>query len=83
MAVNDELGGIRELLEALPNILTSNGRACIITFHSTEDRLVKNGFRSHEDTLRILTKKPITACEEELQSNPRSRSAQLRIAERI
>lgn len=83
MAVNDELGGIRELLEALPNVLSSNGRACIITFHSTEDRLVKNGFRSNEDTLRILTKKPIIATEEEVNSNPRARSAQLRIAERI
>lgn len=83
MAVNDELGGIRELLEALPNILASSGRACVITFHSTEDRLVKNSFRSHEDTLKIITKKPIVPKEEELQNNPRSRSAQLRIVERI
>ena len=83
MAVNDELGGIRELLEALPTILASNGRACVITFHSTEDRLVKNSFRSHEDTLRILTKKPIIPTDEELQNNVRARSAQLRIVERI
>lgn len=83
MAVNDELGGIRDLLEALPNILGSNGRICIITFHSTEDRLVKNGFRSYKDTFRILTKKPIFPSDEEIHDNPRSRSAQLRIAERV
>lgn len=83
MAVNDELGGVQDLVDCLPDVLASNGRACIITFHSTEDRIVKNKLRENSDTLRILTKKPIVPQEEELQNNPRSRSAQLRIAERI
>ncbi|MEN9881531.1 MAG: ribosomal small subunit methyltransferase [Candidatus Parcubacteria bacterium] len=83
MAVNDELGGISDLLEALPHVLASNGRACVITFHSTEDRVVKNGFKHHNDTLRIITKKPIIPQKEELDNNNRARSAQLRIVERI
>jgi 16S rRNA (cytosine1402-N4)-methyltransferase len=83
MAVNDELGGIGDLITSLPNILASNGRACIITFHSTEDRVVKNGLRAHNDTLRPITKKPITPNTEELENNIRARSAQLRIVERI
>lgn len=83
MAVNDELGSISDLLKALPQILASNGRAAIITFHSTEDRIVKNLFREQQDTLKPITKKPIIPTEEELQHNPRARSAQLRIVERI
>jgi 16S rRNA (cytosine1402-N4)-methyltransferase len=83
MATNDELGSISDLLEALPNILASNGRACVITFHSTEDRIVKHGFRTHEDKLRILSKKAIMPRDEEIKENPRARSAQLRIVERI
>jgi len=83
MAVNDELGSIKDLVDALPEVLTPQGRACIITFHSTEDRIVKQMLRSHEDTLIIISKKAIKPQEEELVSNPRARSAQLRIAERI
>lgn len=83
MAVNDELGSIKDLIDALPQVLMPEGRACIITFHSTEDRIVKQMLRSHEDTLTIISKKAIKPQEEELISNPRSRSAQLRIAERI
>jgi 16S rRNA (cytosine1402-N4)-methyltransferase len=83
MAVNDELGSIKDLIDALPQVLMPEGRACIITFHSTEDRIVKQMLRSHEDTLTIISKKAIKPQEEELVSNPRSRSAQLRIAERI
>lgn len=83
MATNDELGSINDLLEALPNILASNGRACIITFHSTEDRIVKHGLRAHGDTLRMISKKAIVPLEEELSNNVRARSAQLRIVERI
>ena len=83
MATNDELGSINDLLEALPNVLASNGRACIITFHSTEDRIVKHGMRAHEDTLRMISRKAIIPTDEELRENPRSRSAQLRIVERI
>lgn len=83
MATNDELGSISDLITAIPNILTSNGRACFITFHSTEDRIVKQGLRAHGDTLRMISKKAILPTDEEVQSNPRSRSAQLRIVERI
>lgn len=83
MATNDELGSINDLLEALPDVLASNGRACIITFHSTEDRIVKHGMRSHDDTLRMISKKAIVPKDEELQNNVRARSAQLRIVERI
>ena len=83
MATNDELGSINELLEALPKVLASNGRACIITFHSTEDRVVKQGFRKHEETLKPITKKAIIPTEKELDENVRARSAQLRIVERI
>ena len=83
IAANDELGSINDLIESLPNVLSSNGRACIITFHSTEDRIVKHGMRAHEDTLRMISKKAIMPTEEEVKNNPRSRSAQLRIVERI
>jgi 16S rRNA (cytosine1402-N4)-methyltransferase len=94
--VNDELGALKDLLEQLPGILKPGGRIAIITFHSIEDRLVKNYFRSgtfsvaEEDEVygtktktpfRILTKKPITATPEEQAQNPRARSAKLRIAE--
>lgn len=83
MAVNDELGSINDLIEALPHILASNGRACIITFHSTEDRIVKQGLRARSDTLKAITKKAIVPDEKELEENVRARSAQLRIVERI
>jgi 16S rRNA (cytosine1402-N4)-methyltransferase len=83
MATNDELGSIHDLLAALPSILASNGRACVITFHSTEDRIVKHAMRSNEDTLRMISRKAIVPGEKELEENPRSRSAQLRIVERI
>ncbi len=83
MATNDELGSINDLLTALPDILASNGRACIITFHSTEDRIVKHGLRAHMDTLKAITKKAIIPSKEELHANIRARSAQLRIVERI
>jgi 16S rRNA (cytosine1402-N4)-methyltransferase len=83
MATNDELGSISDLIEALPNVLASNGRGCIITFHSTEDRIVKHRLRANEQTLRIINKKAIMPTDKEIQENPRSRSAQLRIVERI
>jgi 16S rRNA (cytosine1402-N4)-methyltransferase len=83
MATNDELGSVSDLLEALPNVLASHGRTCIITFHSTEDRIVKQGLRTHGDTLRMINKKAIIPTDEELKKNPRARSAQLRIVERI
>ncbi len=83
MATNDEIGSINDLLKALPEVLASNGRACIITFHSTEDRIVKHTLRDKQDTLKPITKKPIMPSEEELKNNVRARSAQLRIVERI
>lgn len=83
MATNDELGSISELIEALPNVLASNARACIVTFHSTEDRIVKHKLRANDQTLRMINKKAIMPAESEIKENPRSRSAQLRIVERI
>ena len=96
--VNDELGALKELLQQTPAVLKSGGRLAIITFHSLEDRLVKNFFRSGtflenevEDVygnrpkspFKIITKKPITASQEELKKNKRSRSAKLRVAEKV
>lgn len=83
MAVNDELGSIHDLVEALPEVLRQGGRAAIITFHSTEDRIVKRELRSYAETLLFVSKKAIVPREEELKENPRARSAQLRLAERI
>ncbi len=83
MATNDELGSINELIDSLPSILEPHGRVCFITFHSTEDRIVKQGLRSHVDALKIISKKAIVPQEQELQQNPRARSAQLRIVEKI
>jgi 16S rRNA (cytosine1402-N4)-methyltransferase len=70
-------------VNALPEILASHGRACIITFHSTEDRIVKQGLRAHSEALKAITKKAIIPQDKELEENPRARSAQLRIVERI
>lgn len=83
MAVNDELGAIQDLVDALPSVLSPKGRAAIITFHSTEDRLVKKTLLSHKESLANITKKPITPSEQEVSTNPRSRSAKLRITERL
>lgn len=83
MAVNDEVGSIQDLIETLPSVLATGGRACIITFHSTEDRIVKRSLKEHIETLRPVTKKAIAPTDQELHNNPRSRSAQLRIVERI
>ncbi len=83
MATNDELGSIKDLIDALPNVLASNGRGCIITFHSTEDRIVKHTLRANEETLKMINKKAIVPSDKEIQENPRARSAQLRIVERI
>lgn len=83
MAVNDELGSIQELIESLPDSVEREGRVAIITFHSTEDRIVKQGLRSISPAFKLITKKAVVPQEQELQTNPRARSAQLRIAERI
>jgi 16S rRNA (cytosine1402-N4)-methyltransferase len=97
--VNDELGALKELLQQIPGLLVPGGRVAMITFHSLEDRLVKNFFKrgsfGDEDQsdsfgqtkipplLKVITKKPIIPGDKELQRNPRSRSAKLRIAERL
>ena len=87
IVVNKELEEIEKTLPLLPKILKPGGRVAIITFHSLEDRLVKEYFKEassygEESELKILTKKPIVAESEELVINPRSRSAKLRVAER-
>ena len=83
--VNGELENLRKILGTGWKVLKKGGRMCIISFHSLEDRMVKETFRTlaKEGTMRVLTKKPVTPSEEELRRNPRSRSAKLRCAERI
>ena len=100
IAVNDELGEVERLLEALPGLLAPGGRAAVIAFHSLEDGLVKRRFREwskepnvpadlidvmglSRPTFRALTRKPIEPSDTEVQRNPRSRSAKLRVAEKL
>ncbi len=100
IAVNDELEAVSEMLSTAADRLTPGGRLAVISFHSLEDRLVKNAIASREkgctcprdfpvctcgfvQTLRSVTRKPITASEAELEENPRARSAKLRVAERV
>ncbi len=100
IAVNGELDAISEMMEAAADRLSKGGRLAVISFHSLEDRIVKNAISSREkgctcprdfpictcgfvQTLKSITRKPITASPEELAENPRSRSAKLRIAERV
>jgi 16S rRNA (cytosine1402-N4)-methyltransferase len=85
MAVNDELANLEALLEQAPKALKPGGRLAVISFHSTEDRVVKLAFRSAEQTglLKVLTKKPLSPADDELARNPRSRSAKLRVAEKL
>jgi len=100
IAVNDELGSISDMLSDAVDRLRAGGRLAVISFHSLEDRLVKNAMQSGEKgctcpkdfpvcvcgfkpKLKVITRKPITASEEEIRENPRARSAKLRIAERI
>jgi 16S rRNA (cytosine1402-N4)-methyltransferase len=79
IAVNDEMGALERLLESLPAVLKPGGVAVLISFHSLEDRPVKRLFRDH-DTWDELTRKPVTAADDETAVNPRSRSAKLRAA---
>ncbi len=100
IAVNAELESVSDMLSAAMERLTPGGRLAVISFHSLEDRLVKNAIASHEkgctcprdfpvctcgfvQTMRSVTRKPILPSERELEENPRSRSAKLRVAERI
>lgn len=100
IAVNDELNAVHALMDSAPDRLKPGGRLCVISFHSLEDRIVKNAIHAREDgctcpreapvctcgfvqTLKSVTRKPVTAGGEELELNPRSRSAKLRVAERV
>jgi 16S rRNA (cytosine1402-N4)-methyltransferase len=88
IAINGELAELERLLEDLPGCLAPGGRLAIISFHSLEDRMVKWRFRAlaeprGESKFRILTKRPITANDDELAENPRARSAKLRVLERM
>ncbi len=85
IAVNSELEKLAEFLDSFANWLTINGRIVIISYHSLEDRLVKQTFRrlSSEGTYKILTKKPLRPSDGEVGSNRRSKPAKLRVAERI
>jgi 16S rRNA (cytosine1402-N4)-methyltransferase len=82
IAVNRELDNLKEALDSFPSCLRLGGRLCIISFHSLEDRLVKTAFRE-DSRLKPLTKKPLVPGPEEIYSNPRARSAKLRIAQCI
>ena len=81
IAVNKELANVRELLTAAPSVLVKGGRIAAITFHSVEDRVVKQALNGNP-LLKSVTKKPVVASREELRRNPRARSAKLRVAER-
>ncbi|SDE89631.1 16S rRNA (cytosine(1402)-N(4))-methyltransferase RsmH [Chitinophaga filiformis] len=97
IAVNDELGALKDILTQSAEVLKPGGKLAIITFHSLEDRLVKNfmkmgqfevqddafSFETPPKLFRLVTKKPVTASPEELKRNTRSRSAKLRVAEKL
>ncbi len=81
--VNRELESLKTALAKVPDLLAPGGRLVVISFHSLEDRIVKNFLREHSDLFKVLTKKPITPSEEEIRMNPASRSAKLRAGERL
>jgi 16S rRNA (cytosine1402-N4)-methyltransferase len=83
--VNRELDDLRKLLDTAPQLLREGARLVVISFHSLEDRIVKDAMRegARRGEYRLLTKKPVTPGEEEIASNPRARSAKLRAAERL
>lgn len=84
IAVNDEYGALRDLLDSSLRILSNHGRLVIITFHSGEDKIVKDFMRNAKDSDQgiLITKKPITPTRAEILRNPRARSAKLRIFEK-
>ncbi|MBI2447854.1 MAG: 16S rRNA (cytosine(1402)-N(4))-methyltransferase RsmH [Candidatus Omnitrophica bacterium] len=85
IAVNRELEALEEAVEESVHILKERGRICVISYHSLEDRIVKNQFKGfyQEGILTILTKKPVRAGDDEITRNPRARSAKLRAAEKM
>lgn len=83
IAVNDELGQLERGLDTAMEKVTSGGRIAVISFHSLEDRIVKNRFRDAKGKWQVVTKKPIGPSEEEIRANPRSRSSKLRVAEKL
>ena len=85
MAVNQEMRNLAILLEQAPRHLKPGGKLAVISFQSMEDRVVKQAFRSAEQTglLKVLTKRPLSPASTEIAANPRSRSAKLRVAEKI
>jgi 16S rRNA (cytosine1402-N4)-methyltransferase len=82
--VNHELDDLKELLASAPSVLVPRGRLVVISFHSLEDRIVKDSLRDGASAgkYELLTKKPVTATEDEIDRNPRSRSAKMRAAAR-
>ena len=82
IAVNNELEHLKTAIERLPDCLAPGGRLLVISFHSLEDRIVKHAMRESQ-VLQVLTKKPVLPSDQETYENPRSRSAKLRVAERI
>ena len=100
IAVNDELDSISRVMDTVPELLNPGGRLCVISFHSLEDRIIKNSIARFENgctcpreapictcgfvkTMKSIARKPILPSEVELEENPRSRSAKLRVAERV
>jgi len=83
IAVNDELSNIEKVLPQALQILESGGRIVIISFHSLEDRIVKNFFKNNLSNINLLQKKPVVPTRQEISINPRSRSAKLRAAIKI
>lgn len=100
IAVNDELGAVERLMAVAPDCLNQGGRLCVISFHSLEDRIVKNAMQEaargctcpkefpvcvcgKTPDMKIVSRKPIVSQDEELQDNPRARSAKLRVAEKL
>ncbi len=83
IAVNDELGVLARVLPQAIDVLAPGGRLAVITFHSVEDRIVKHFFKDEEKRILILTKKPIVCGREEYEKNPSSRSAKLRVIEKL
>ncbi len=85
--VNQELESLQPALQSAVSLLREGGRVCVVAFHSLEDRVVKHTFRGlagrDNPTLSVLTKRPVTAQQQEIDQNPRSRSAKLRVAQRV